>query len=193
MLSLPIFYIFIMKIKQAENMSYFKCEHGSKYFPFGKGGRKNLLRSLRLLDDDTDNSSESGTAAVKPVRDALYRRLLECPMHRLPLLIPPDSRDQQSNDEEDNISDIEVNDISGEDDDTVSDISSIDEEVVMVRALRQQQQQVLGDSKTGVQSDVIEAASVFTALAQDVITEIFKIQVGAVLVRALFYLLYYYT
>jgi Mrp family chromosome partitioning ATPase len=30
-----------------ENMSFFKCEHNSVYYPFGKGGRKKLIQSLR--------------------------------------------------------------------------------------------------------------------------------------------------
>ena len=31
-------------IHQVENMSYFECDLGTKYYPFGQGGRDNLLR-----------------------------------------------------------------------------------------------------------------------------------------------------
>lgn len=54
-----------------ENMSYFDCEHGSRYYPFGKGGRDVILQSL-------DSSSLSVDATVR-------NSLSLCPFHSFPL------------------------------------------------------------------------------------------------------------
>ena len=42
-------------------MSYFECRHGERYFPFGEGGRDNLLRGLRAAVLAGDDSSASKT------------------------------------------------------------------------------------------------------------------------------------
>lgn len=73
-------------------MSYFKCRRGEKYFPFGQGGRDNLLRGLHMSAlGVTSPSSATGTDTdtVKPAVDAVVnkamQRLQECPLHALPL------------------------------------------------------------------------------------------------------------
>ena len=41
-----------------ENMSYFICDAGKKYYPFGRGGRENILRGLGFLSDDSHSTTE---------------------------------------------------------------------------------------------------------------------------------------
>jgi Gamma-butyrobetaine hydroxylase-like, N-terminal len=54
-------------------MSYFECEHGKKYYPFGKGGRENLLKALiyaaevgtvkeNSSSDSSNNSNNSSSS-----------------------------------------------------------------------------------------------------------------------------------
>lgn len=52
-------------------MSYFECDHGKRHFPFGRGGRQNLLEGLKAL-----NAGQHETA---------FARLSSCPLHCLPL------------------------------------------------------------------------------------------------------------
>ncbi len=59
-------------------MAYFRCEHGSRYFPFGRGGREKLLGGL--------SSALSGDALL---------RLQSCPMRSLPLVAEPELQDSQ--------------------------------------------------------------------------------------------------
>jgi hypothetical protein len=56
-------------------MSYFVCNHGEKYFPFGKGGKPALLQRLQQLR----GADSDGKAS------AALDRLLSCPMHCFPL------------------------------------------------------------------------------------------------------------
>jgi hypothetical protein len=57
-------------------MAYFQCNHGELYFPFGKGGKEQLELRLKGLQLTNAVSSRSSKA---------MERLLQCPLHSLPL------------------------------------------------------------------------------------------------------------
>ena len=50
----------IRALKQVENMSFFDCDHGSRYYPFGRGGRDSLLKALMYA---ASTESESGPSS----------------------------------------------------------------------------------------------------------------------------------
>lgn len=60
-----------------ENMSYFKCDQGKLYHPFGKGGKDALLRGLLHLERGHDEEDDS-IASVKT-------QIESCPIHQFPL------------------------------------------------------------------------------------------------------------
>jgi len=64
-----------------ENMSYFECREGTRYYPFGKGGRDDLMAAL-------------GTVSSSIGPDGAARRVADCPFHCVPL-----SRGDESTDE----------------------------------------------------------------------------------------------
>jgi len=71
-------------------MSYFVCNHGEKYFPFGKGGRDNLLRGLQMsalgaTTPATASTSAGAERSTDVVVNKAMQRLNECPLHALPL------------------------------------------------------------------------------------------------------------
>ena len=73
-------------------MSYFVCNHGEKYFPFGKGGRDNLLRGLQMSALGTTTAAAASTSTfagternTEVVVNKAMQRLNECPLHALPL------------------------------------------------------------------------------------------------------------
>ena len=73
-------------------MSYFVCRHGEKHFPFGQGGRENLLRGLHMsaLGTTTAPPTATGTptgaeSSADAVVSKAMQRLRECPLHALPL------------------------------------------------------------------------------------------------------------
>mmetsp|Transcript_18140 Transcript_18140/g.17475 ORF Transcript_18140/g.17475 Transcript_18140/m.17475 type:complete len:561 (+) Transcript_18140:74-1756(+) len=98
-----------------ENMSYFECDLGTVYYPFGIGGRDNLLRALSYaaglegmqpavekkgcgsdaptaLDRELKDSGAVTTSQVSAPppssaikKSSLYERLQFCPLHCLPL------------------------------------------------------------------------------------------------------------
>lgn len=80
---------------KVENMSYFVCRHGEKHFPFGEGGRDNLLKglyqsALQQLGNVPSNSSTSGivgsgTDSLSGPIASVFSRLSNCPLHTLPL------------------------------------------------------------------------------------------------------------
>jgi len=47
-----------------ENMSYFVGDDGKRYFPFGRGGRENLLRGCGILQGHSSSSSGSSLSAA---------------------------------------------------------------------------------------------------------------------------------
>jgi len=56
-------------------MSYFECEHGKKYFPFGRGGKEKVLRSLDLV-----------TVNAEGIEDNAWRdNIQNCPFHSFPI------------------------------------------------------------------------------------------------------------
>jgi len=56
-----------------ENMSHFVCDHGTKYYPFGRGGKDKLLDALA----DSSSSDVSSSSS--------YTTLANVPYHTLPL------------------------------------------------------------------------------------------------------------
>ena len=65
----------------AENMAYFECDQGNKFYPFGKGGRKNILRGMDLLSSQSNEKNDSKNERTNQIRE----RLSECPIHSFPL------------------------------------------------------------------------------------------------------------
>lgn len=49
---------------KVENMSYFVGDDGKRYFPFGRGGRENLLRGCGILQGHSSSSSGSSLTAA---------------------------------------------------------------------------------------------------------------------------------
>ena len=81
-------------------MSYFQCDAGKKYYPFGRGGRENLLNALsfaaRIEDgrpDIVDKENEIPKSTCGSKKQSLqqgslgdmYDRLQHCPLHSIPL------------------------------------------------------------------------------------------------------------
>lgn len=56
-------------------MSYFTCNHGEIYYPFGKGGRENLLKSIYI-----DQASD-----IDRIKSTLRDNIEQCPYHEFPL------------------------------------------------------------------------------------------------------------
>lgn len=54
----------------AENMSYFIGTNNEKYYPFGKGGRDNLIRGMNIINNKNE---------------VVRNRLEKCPLHTFPL------------------------------------------------------------------------------------------------------------
>lgn len=75
-----------------ENMAYFECEHGTRYYPFGRGGRENLLAGCKALLGGAGGEvlAQPGTAVELPASGVestgSYVRLAHCPLHSLPLV-----------------------------------------------------------------------------------------------------------
>lgn len=63
-----------------ENMSYFKCDEGKIYHPFGRGGKDALLKGLlqqeREQEQEGTNNNEESVAMMN---------LDSCPLHQFPL------------------------------------------------------------------------------------------------------------
>lgn len=51
-------------------MSYFMCDVGTKYYPFGRGGRENLLRGCMSLLKSDSPSAVTGAGASSPCSSA---------------------------------------------------------------------------------------------------------------------------
>ncbi len=155
-------------------MSYFMGDDGKRYFPFGRGGRENLLRGCGILQGHSsgaaltsssegsragcggshaphehteacrDSSSHHGTSKV--VVNESFQRLQDCPLHILPIYTRDSDRD------------------SGE--------ASL------------LQSTITPDSTLPICITEPESqyAAVYGALAKDVVLEVFKNQVSALLV-----------
>lgn len=142
-------------------MAHFTCDHGKQYYPFGKGGRENLLRGCRaLIGSTSDRTNLCGTTAhhfhppgeicadihgVSPEADcseldavetsAAYLRLRHCPLHSLPI--------------------------------AQYDITAKDEDALLPVTLK--------DSASPI-------SAIYQNLATDVLNEVFKTQISAQLV-----------
>ena len=83
-----------------ENMSFFECEHGTRYYPFGRGGRQGLLQALNHAtnyESEMNSSSSSSCGSSNGTKTSsssntshgglgeLNERLKVCPLHCLPL------------------------------------------------------------------------------------------------------------
>lgn len=176
-----------------ENMSYFLCEHGTKYFPFGKGGRELLLRGMDMLaslptstpsppsmsspsssspfspsnnnDDSSEISSCSGAKKKQKMnsnksRDA-SERLNSCPFHSFPIsqILAGVGADGNKTAYE------------------AAMLPSNDDPCINVQ------------SQHGNKSDAAEITAKYNALADDVVTEILKLQLGAQMVSAFLHVL----
>lgn len=60
-----------------ENMAYFKCDHGKKYYPFGQGGKDRLIAAL--------GSNESEVSATQAKNMMTEGEIKQCPYISLPL------------------------------------------------------------------------------------------------------------
>lgn len=144
-------------------MSYFVGEDGKKYFPFGRGGRENLLKGCSVLQQHNSVSSSlsettsgcgsrephqhtdacgSASSAPNKLVNESFQRLQECPLHVLPIY----TRDSDSREE------------SG-------GASSPDSTLPIC-----------------ITDPDSQPARVYAALAKDVVLEVFKNQVSALLV-----------
>ena len=66
-----------------ENMSFFDCDRGQRYYPFGRGGRDQLLRAL--ADAASQEMAPLPMATPASSNRGLRARLEICPLHCLPL------------------------------------------------------------------------------------------------------------
>lgn len=84
-----------MKIKPlaiVENMSYFECDAGKIYYPFGYGGRENFIKSFeKSWENDAQGRSEKGQEIHRSLE-----MLKQAPMHKIPLSSSAALEDQNS-------------------------------------------------------------------------------------------------
>ena len=150
-------------------MAYFECVHGTVHYPFGKGGRENLLRGCATLAQtatDTPSPNKATTA---------YDRIRECPFHSLPLS------------EALNASVVLPSSEAG------GHLTEVAREMQGGAAQNHSQSEVPAGisphaSGTTYKKDVASTNSAISAIADDMICEIFKSQIQAVLVSLLFLL-----
>lgn len=60
-----------------ENMSHFDCEHGTRYYPFGRGGRDRLLKEL-----------------FQQQSQLVVEDMSSCPYHSLPLILDNNNNEE---------------------------------------------------------------------------------------------------
>lgn len=75
-------------------MSYFVCDMGKQYYPFGEGGRRKLMRGFEsLMKLRVDDAVQLGRAED----NSTYDRLSSCPFLSIPIIAPlPGVEDGQS-------------------------------------------------------------------------------------------------
>ena len=87
-------------------MSYFDCDAGKRYYPFGKGGRTMLMRGFKQLmkmkagdsggdDGESDNAAVVNNSSKKNKMEdhdtsSTYSRLTTCPFLSIPIIPPID-------------------------------------------------------------------------------------------------------
>jgi len=76
-------------------MSYFVCDLGKRYYPFGEGGRRKLMRGFEsLMKLRVDDAVQPGKAEDNNT----YDRLTSCPFLSIPIIAPlPGIDDGQPN------------------------------------------------------------------------------------------------
>ena len=147
-----------------ENMAYFTCEHGTRYYPFGKGGREKLLKGLVAVDGEPTQQQ----------KDAQWR-LQQCPLHSLPLVADPEDK-----------VDINVS-ISTPSTQTRPSPVCLDASCGHDHDHSKSSHESLGDSSNPALPVVLkepsgDSARTFSQLSDDVINEVFRSQVEAITV-----------
>lgn len=120
-------------------MSYFVCDHGKIYYPFGKGGRDYLLKGWNQLNENINNQPLTSSISH-------YNSLISCPFHSLPF---------ERYEEKDQI-------------------NGDTKEIVI-----QEEQRIIPEM---IRKNSSINVDVYNALANDIILEIFKYQINALLV-----------
>ena len=169
-----------------ENMSFFECEHGTRYYPFGRGGRQGLLQALnhatsyesemnQSSSSGCGSSSSSGSNSTKMSSNSnnagvgdLYERLKVCPLHCLPL----------------------SSDVSG-----CSDVSNdnVDSSLTDENTPSKSNQRVENNQKLRVPAVMrlpngSPISKIYASLADDVIIEIVKMQLNAQTIPSMTYI-----
>ena len=67
-------------------MAYFECEHGTKYYPFGVGGREATLTALNFQKNVQNGTSNEDKliSHVDSSSSFSAKRLSQCPFHAIP-------------------------------------------------------------------------------------------------------------
>ena len=63
-----------------ENMAYFEDDKGNQHYPFGKGGRDNLLNGMKIFLKNMNAIKKK-----EKLENNLMNRLVSCPFHSLPM------------------------------------------------------------------------------------------------------------
>jgi len=157
-----------------ENMSHFLDPAGGKHYPFGRGGRRNLLRGCAELFAAPSNSGGSGGSGERKSLSSneAFLRLRDCPLHSVPLEPAPVYGLEGEGDGE------------GDGDEALQHMTP-DElaAAVCLQGMRDDTQllpTVLGRPHS-------PAAQSYAALARDVIREIFQAQVSVLTVPSVSY------
>lgn len=69
-------------------MAYFECDHGTKYYPFGVGGREATLTALNIqkhVQNGTSNDKLISHVDSNSTSSSSANRLSQCPFHAIPL------------------------------------------------------------------------------------------------------------
>jgi DUF971 family protein len=186
-----------------ENMAHFTDSMGEKHYPFGKGGRRNLLRGCAELfaytptssaSTDTDADADAGVDASSVGKEHTklsrlsskqlssndaFLRLRDCPLHSVPLEPAP----VQDQGDWEGIEGGEGGE--GEGDEAALQRMTPDELAAAVCAQGMRDDAQLMPAVLSRPHSL--AASAFAALAKDVIGEIFQAQVGVLTVPSVSY------
>lgn len=163
-----------------ENMSHFTCDNGTRYYPFGRGGRDKLIRGL--------GAAAGGAVNVNQQQQDTLWRLQRCPLQSIPLVIDPEDVDvvtpadktdrgpRSSSSKGGGSSGSSCGDAHCTHDHSHHSSSSSGSDAVQYSAGGVVSPIVLRDPKG-------ESATAYSRLADDVINEVFRSQVEAITVR----------
>lgn len=149
-----------------ENMAHFTCDHGKRYYPFGRGGRDKLLKGLSAV---TGTAGDGGSLLIQTQQDTLWR-LQKCPMQSIPLVIDPEDNGNAA--------------VSVSSRDVVGSSSSCSD----VNCNHDHHNQTPSATGLGPVLPIVlreplgESAVAFNRLADDVINEVFRSQAEAIMV-----------